>query len=74
MFGVTNDLKKNQIQLVKILITKSWMYCFLQANKISSSLLSGAIIDLGVKARSWMGWQIPILTDDNSYIITNNKH
>ena len=36
MFGVTNDLKKNQIQLVKILIAKSWMYCFLQANRFQA--------------------------------------
>ena len=33
MFGVTNDLIKNQIRLVKILIAKNWMYCFLQANR-----------------------------------------
>ena len=32
----------------------------------SSALLSGAIIDLGIQARSWLGWQVPI--------ITNNKH
>ena len=31
----------------------------------SCSLLSGALIDLGVKARSWLGWQIPIVTNDN---------
>ena len=33
--------------------------------QVSCSLLSGAIIDLGLKARSWQGWQIPILTDAN---------
>ena len=33
--------------------------------QISSSLLAGAIIELGIKARSWLGWQIPIITDDN---------
>ena len=33
--------------------------------QVSSSLLSGALIDLGVKARSWLGWQIPIITNDN---------
>jgi aspartate kinase len=27
--------------------------------------LAGAIVDLGLKARSWMGWQIPIITNDN---------
>ena len=33
--------------------------------QVSSSLLSGAIIELGIKARSWLGWQIPILTNNN---------
>ena len=33
--------------------------------QVSCSLLSGALIDLGVKARSWLGWQIPIITNDN---------
>ena len=33
--------------------------------QVSSSLLSGAIINLGLKARSWLGWQIPIVTDNN---------
>ena len=31
--------------------------------QISSSLLAGALINLGLKARSWLGWQIPIVTD-----------
>jgi len=33
--------------------------------QVSCSLLTGAIIDLGLKARSWLGWQIPIITNDN---------
>ena len=40
------------------------MYCLLR-EQVSCSLLSGALIDLGVKARSWLGWQIPIVTNDN---------
>ena len=46
-------------------MTKSWMYYFHQVNKFRVHFLSGAIIDLGLKARSWQGWQIPILTDAN---------
>ena len=33
--------------------------------QISSSLLAGALIEQGIQARSWMGWQVPILTDEN---------
>ena len=27
--------------------------------------MSGALIELGIKARSWLGWQIPIITNKN---------
>ena len=33
--------------------------------QVSCSLLSGALINLDIKARSWLGWQIPIVTDKN---------
>ncbi len=41
----------------------------------TSALLSGALIQLNIKAKSWLNWQIPILTDGdhtNSRII--NMH
>ena len=31
--------------------------------QISCSLLAGQLLDNGIKARSWMAWQIPILTE-----------
>ena len=33
--------------------------------QISTGLLSLALISLGIKARSWLGWQLPISTDDH---------
>lgn len=33
--------------------------------QISAGLLAQELQNLGVKARSWLGWQLPILTDDN---------
>lgn len=33
--------------------------------QISSSLLSMALQELGYKARSWLGWQLPIVSDNN---------
>jgi len=31
--------------------------------QIACSLLAGSLIKLGLKSRSWLGWQLPILTD-----------
>ena len=65
MFGVTNDLKRKSDSISRNFDSKELDVLFSSGEQISSSLLSGAIIDLGIKARSWMGWQIPILTNDN---------
>ena len=35
-----------------------------RANWSTSGLLALVLRDIGLKARSWQGWQIPILTDD----------
>ena len=43
--------------------------------QVSCSLLSGALNEIGVSAKSWMNWQIPILTEGehtNSRIINMN--
>tara|TARA_B100001964_G_scaffold196236_1_gene220694 strand:- start:475 stop:1689 length:1215 start_codon:yes stop_codon:yes gene_type:complete len=65
MFGVTNDLKRKSDSISRNFDSKELDVLLSSGEQISSSLLSGAIIDLGIKARSWMGWQIPILTNDN---------
>ena len=65
MSGVTDDLKKNLNLISKNFDNKELDVLLSSGEQASCSLLSGAIIDLGVKARSWMGWQIPIITNDN---------
>jgi len=65
MFGVTNELKKKSDLISQNFDSKELDVLLSSGEQISSSLLSGAIIDLGIKARSWMGWQLPILTDNN---------
>ena len=65
MFGTTNDLMKKSGLISKNFDNKELDVLLSSGEQISSSLLTGALIDLGMKARSWMGWQVPILTDDN---------
>jgi len=65
MSGVTNDLKEKSNLISKNFNEKELDVLLSSGEQISCSLLSGALIDMGVKARSWLGWQIPIITDAN---------
>ena len=65
MSGITNELKKKSNLISNNFDSKELDVLLSSGEQASSSLLSGAIIDLGIEARSWMGWQIPIITDDN---------
>jgi len=65
MSGVTNELVKKSNLISKNFDVKELDTLLSSGEQVSSSLLSGAIIDLGLKARSWLGWQIPILTNDS---------
>ena len=65
MSGTTNDLI-NRSKKISDNFSKSELDVLMSSGEqISSSLLAGAVIELGIKARSWMGWQIPIITNDN---------
>jgi len=65
MSGVTNDLIKKSNLISKNFDPAEKDVLLSSGEQVSCSLLSGAIIELGIKARSWLGWQIPILTDSN---------
>ena len=65
MAGATNELVKKSDLISNNFDSKELDVLLSSGEQISSSLLSGAIINLGLRARSWQGWQIPILTDNN---------
>ncbi len=65
MSGETNQLIEKSKLISKNFDNKELDVLLSSGEQVSSSLLSGAIIDLGLKARSWLGWQIPIITNDN---------
>ena len=65
MSGVTDELKAKSDLISKNFDNKELDVLLSSGEQVSCSLLSGALIDLGVKARSWLGWQIPIITNDN---------
>ena len=65
MADVTDELKEKSNLISKNFDNKELDVLLSSGEQVSCSLLSGALIDLGVKARSWLAWQIPIITNDN---------
>ena len=65
MSGTTNDLINRSNQISDNFNKSELDVLMSSGEQISSSLLAGAVIELGMKARSWLGWQIPIVTNDN---------
>ncbi len=65
MSGTTNDLINRSKQISDNFNKSELDVLMSSGEQISSSLLAGAVIELGMKARSWLGWQIPIVTNDN---------
>ena len=65
MSGVTDDLVKKSNFISKNFDKRELDVLLASGEQVSCSLLSGAITDLGLNSRSWLGWQIPIITNDN---------
>ena len=75
MAGKTNELMKQSEKISKKFNKRELDVLLSSGEQISSALLAGALNELKVKAKSFMGWQIPILTDgdqNNSRIINMN--
>ena len=65
MSGETDALTEKSSLISKNFDSKELDVLLASGEQVSSSLLSASIIDLGLQARSWMGWQVPIVTDNN---------
>ena len=75
MAGKTNELIKQSEQVSKNFTKRELDVLLTSGEQITSALLAGALENLGVRAKSYMGWQIPILTEgehNNSRIININ--
>ena len=64
MSGETNSFIKKSKLLSDNFVKSEYDLLLSSGEQISSSLLAGRLVHLGLKSRSWMGWQIPILTTD----------
>ncbi len=63
MTGVTNDLVRKSKNISKRFEKSEYDVLVSAGEQIACSLLAGSLIKLGLKSRSWLGWQLPILTD-----------
>ena len=65
MSGVTNDLVKKTREISNNFIPEEYDALVASGEQVSCSLIAARLNHLGYKSRSWLGWQIPILTDGN---------
>ena len=75
MSGKTNELIKLAKNIEGNFDKRELDVLLSSGEQVSCALLAGALIKLKLKAKSWMNWQIPILTDgehSNARIINMN--
>jgi len=63
MSGVTNQLVEYTNQVSAMVDAREYDVVVSSGEQVTSGLLALALQELGVAARSWQGWQIPIKTD-----------
>jgi aspartate kinase len=73
--GKTNELVQQSEKISKNFSKRELDVLLSSGEQVTAALLAGALEEMGVKAKSYMSWQIPILTEgehNNSRII--NMH
>ena len=64
MSGVTNDLVNKSKKISNNFSNSEYDVLVSSGEQVSCALIAGRLIHKGFNSRSWMGWQIPIITDD----------
>ena len=75
MSGKTNELINLSKDISKEFNKREFDVLVSSGEQVTSALLAGALIELKINAKSWLNWQIPILTDGentNARIINMN--
>ncbi|HZL59681.1 MAG TPA: aspartate kinase [Stellaceae bacterium] len=63
MAGTTNQLVAWTHDIARLPDAREYDVVVASGEQVTSALLALALQDLGVEARSWLGWQVPIRTD-----------
>ncbi len=64
MAGVTNQLVEYCVKISPLHDAREYDTVVATGEAVTSGLMAMALQQVGVAARSWLGWQIPIHTDD----------
>ena len=75
MAGTTNNLIEHSKSISKKFNKRELDVLLTSGEQVTSALIAGALNDLGIKSKSWLNWQIPILTEgehSNARIIHMN--
>ena len=65
MSGVTNDLINKTRKISNNFSPSEYDVLVSTGEQMSCALISGRLNHIGVKSRSWLSWQVPILTQGN---------
>ena len=77
MSGVTNELIKKSFEISHDFSDTEYDVLVSSGEQVSCSLIAGRLIHKGFRSRSWLSWQIPIITNGvhkNSRINQINKN
>ena len=75
MSGATNDLVNKSKNISNNFSNAEYDVLVSSGEQVACALIAGRLIHKGYKSRSWMGWQIPIITDNNhKYSIINQVY
>ena len=75
MSGTTNELIEQAKSVSKNFNKRELDVLLTSGEQVTSALLTGALIESGINSKSWLSWQIPILTEGenaNARIINMN--
>mgnify|MGYP001343747351 CR=1 FL=1 len=73
MTGVTNDLINKSKKISKNFSSPEYDVLVSVGEQISCSLIAAKLIDKGYKSRSWLAWQVPIITEGKHKFSRINK-
>ena len=65
MSGVTNQLLQKTKKISHIFPNDEKDVILSTGEQISCALIAGKLREMGYKSRSWLGWQLPIITNGN---------
>ncbi len=65
MSGVTNQLLQKTKKISQIFPNDEKDVILSTGEQISCALIAGKLREMGYKSRSWLGWQLPIITNGN---------